>query len=232
MKKIFFSFAVLFFICIAAARAANYLVEKGNPLPYAAMCSVHVYNVGQEHNPESTADREDMRRVIAIKTNLITREMRKQYDYLDATVKRFQIQLQKAVLVARAEAAGAPAAGSSGGGSSSLSGANDCMNKSRAEMVICLRNNLSLIQSAVNANKDLSMVRKQIESDTRAMTSMTTNKDSCPDCSNNSNICGADKIKTSAGLKACLPCMACKINAIQEYQPASQRTQGQLFQGN
>ena len=245
MKKLFLIFAVCSLsIATGAAHAApspNYFVKRNvatgdvTVMPYAAMCTVHAYNIGKDSNDvfdNDSALRDEMNKVVAMKSELITREMKRQYDYLDATVKRFQIQLQKAVLVAQAEAAGAPAAGSTSGGGTSLAGANNCMNKDRTETVSCLRNNMGLIQTAVNAGKDSVAVRKQIQSDIQTITSITYDPSMMGACQLLATtdaagkaipgVCDDSKMTTPNNIKACLPCINRAIGLIQEYQPKSQ----------
>ena len=187
MKKTFLIFAVCSLLCAvgvgtadAATARANYFVRRNTAgevvevYPHAAICTVHAYNAGiSPNNPPAGTDRDEVDKVVAMKANLVTREMKKQYDYLDATVKRFQIQLQKAVLVAQAEAAGAPAAGSSSG-AGAISGMTSCSGKNRTETVICLRSNYSKLSNALAANRSSDRsFRDQMHADVMVITSMT-----------------------------------------------------------
>lgn len=71
-----------------------------------ALCSTHAYNIGRVENPES-GDRELMRDVIAMKTEIVTQQMYRHYQQMESMLKRFKTQLKKAVLSADLQAAGA-----------------------------------------------------------------------------------------------------------------------------
>ena len=71
-----------------------------------ALCSTHAYNIGEVKNPAS-GDRELMRDVIAMKTEIVTQQMYRHYQQMESMLKRFKTQLKKAVLSADLQAAGA-----------------------------------------------------------------------------------------------------------------------------
>ena len=146
-----------------------------------ALCSTHVYNIGGVSNPTNESDKQLMRDVVALKTTVMTQQMKKQYDYLDATIRRFKTQLEKAVLTTKLQAAGA---GSSNDGSSSgrrgmgnisgdqnnyLAGTQNCNNMSTtAEVYTCLRSNYNLIYNMSNGGTNISTeLRKQLANDAK-----------------------------------------------------------------
>ena len=142
-----------------------------------ALCSIHAYNIGQTSNPTDAGGKQVMQDVIGLKTTIMAQQMKKQYDFLDTTVRRFKTQLQKAILTAQAQAAGAAATESSGGGGKSanknvkLNGARDCNEVySSGDMISCLNNNLSTIRSA----SDKTNARKQLEHDAKLLQAMAT----------------------------------------------------------
>ena len=107
--------------------------------PAYALCSVHSHNIGfsdeQTGAPANPTDAEqiaEMNEVIALKATVIAQQMKQQYDFLNATIKRFKTQLEKAVLTSKMEIlTGTSASGSSGSAGSSSSGngiatATDC----------------------------------------------------------------------------------------------------------
>jgi len=166
-----------------------------------ALCNVHAYNIGLSKNPESGADKQAMKEVIALKTTVITQQMNKQYEYMEAMIQRLKTQLQKAVLTTKLQAAGAVPAtsgGRSGGGSSSdggvvggssggrpnrgLANAEDCANSytTSAEVMSCLLRNVAKIQSAVSSG-DLGTARRQLEQDLAALAPYNdmVNNESC-----------------------------------------------------
>jgi len=105
-----------------------------------------------------------MNRIIGLKITVISQQMYKQYEYLNATLRRLKIQLQKAVLTSNLEAAGAKSDGGSssgglvGGGNSEdktiyLPGANNCSNFMDYDSAYnCLQTNVSVIKTNVSTN--------------------------------------------------------------------------------
>ncbi len=71
-----------------------------------ALCSTHAYNIGNTSNPTS-AERDLMRDVVAMKTELITQQMYRHYEQMESMLRRFKTQLEKAVLTTNLQAAGA-----------------------------------------------------------------------------------------------------------------------------
>ena len=181
MKK-FIICSLLFILCTPAAFAADSSCgdEKNEFINQRlALCSTHAYNIGQITNPMDAAGRQAMEDVVALKSTIITQQMKKQYDFLDTTVKRFKTQLEKAILTAKMEAAGASA--ESGGSKASkstdknvaLAGTENCNNKSsRADVYNCLRNNYNVIYNMSNSGENLSTeTRKQLALDYKAIKS-------------------------------------------------------------
>ena len=79
--------------------------EKNDRItPELALCSVHAYNIGSSSNPTG-ADKQLMKEIIALKTTVITQQMNKQYEYMEAMIRRFKTQLEKAVLTTKLQAA-------------------------------------------------------------------------------------------------------------------------------
>lgn len=74
--------------------------------PEVALCTVHAYNIGSAANPDYSG-RSEMQEVIALKTTIIAQQMYKQYEYLEAMIRRLKTQLEKATLTASLQAAGA-----------------------------------------------------------------------------------------------------------------------------
>lgn len=157
--------------------------------PEIALCSTHVYNVGGVagddgaiYNFGDESNKQLMRDVVALKTTVMTQQMYKQYEYLDATLKRFKTQLEKAVLTTKLAAAGADtsvAGSSSYSGISTgnstyrsmdknirLAGAQNCMTTTSYQNAYsCLSSNIQLILNAVNGGNSVGEARKQLEVD-------------------------------------------------------------------
>lgn len=145
-------------------------------LPQYAMCTTHVYNIGKTENSSVAADKQEMKDVIALKTTIMTQQMKAQYDYLDATMRRLKTQLEKAILTTKLQAAGA---GTTSGGTASgaygdtgdkniyLAGTQNCNNmNTTAEVFTCLRSNYNLIYNMSNGGTNITTeLRKQLAND-------------------------------------------------------------------
>ena len=128
--------------------------------PVYAICDTHFFNAGEEKvDNSSSADAqkagfaEEVKEVVGLKVTTISQQMYKQYEYIKATLRRIQIQLEKAVLSANLEAAGAQSedGSSSGGlaGSSKKTQYNNCSGKNGQETLYCLRQNYSVLEDQV-----------------------------------------------------------------------------------
>lgn len=173
--------------CIVYAATSNGCDEDGVNMyitPTLALCSTHVYNIGKTTNPSEDANKQAMRDVVALKTTVMTQQMYKQYEYMDAMIRRFKTQLKKAVLTTSLQAAGAAdengntggysSSGSGGGGYYNtnrniiLSNASDCVAKNtKANVISCLQDNLGLIRNAV-ASGNMGDAKRQIQKDITA----------------------------------------------------------------
>lgn len=136
-----------------------------------ALCSTHAYNIGMTQNPEGPGEREIMNEVVALKTTIMTQQMKKQYDYLETTIKRFKTQLEKAILVAKVEAAGASSesGGASGSRNTKTSMGDDCTGKNRTDTVYCLRQNYAKLRTAVDTKNFGNDLKEQIVKDAYAI---------------------------------------------------------------
>lgn len=143
--------------------------------PVIALCSTHVYNIGHSTNPTTAATRQDMDMVVALKTTIITQQMYRQYENLEAIVKRLKTQLEKAVLTSKLQmVAGTNATSTTGGEATSNSGSlgrniyvEDAANCDRENTTLdilkCIQDNISKAEDA--AAKNPSGATKQLEGD-------------------------------------------------------------------
>ena len=137
--------------------------------PDFGICDTHVYNKFLEHNSTNSDDIENVREMVATKITVISQQMYKQYEYLSSTLRRLRTQLQKAVLMAELEMAGGNSEKSSSGSYSRnndkeivLAGAQNCNNISRpAEVYRCLQENINLVRSNVQTNRN--QAKKQLD---------------------------------------------------------------------
>ena len=160
--------------CVDLNSNGEFKISSTEECPYInpvfAICDTHPFNSGNsavEWNQQTTIDtdkQETMNRIIGLKITVISQQMYKQYEYLNATLRRLKIQLQKAVLTSNLEAAGAKSDGGSssgglvGGGNSEdktiyLPGANNCSNFMDYDSAYnCLQTNVSVIKTNVSTN--------------------------------------------------------------------------------
>jgi hypothetical protein len=127
-----------------------------------ALCSTHAYNIGETSNPKDAATRQRMNDVVALKSTIITQQMKKQYDFLDVTLKRFKTQLEKAILAAKVQAAGGVAEGSSSGGVSRAVYLN-CGMKGDTDTIVCVRQNLTAIQNEIGAKSGAASINTTLQ---------------------------------------------------------------------
>ena len=172
-------FGVLMFWTPVVAHAATVDAECAVFNPAFALCSTHAHNVafkadGLPANPTNTEDIAYMNEVIALKSTVIAQQLKEQYDELNAIIKRFKTQLEKAVLTSKIEViTGNAASGNSGGGSSSatvttggavIAGASDCQTYSGSSNIgSCLMTNSQIIVNT--ANSDTGSAKKQLAND-------------------------------------------------------------------
>ena len=160
--------------CVGLNGDKRFKISSTEECPYInpvfAICDTHPFNAGysaEEWNQQTTMDtdkQETMNRIIGLKITVISQQMYKQYEYLNATLRRLKIQLQKAVLTSNLQAAGAKSedgssSGGLAGGSSNddktiyLPGANNCSNFMDFDSAYnCLQTNVSVIKTNVSTN--------------------------------------------------------------------------------
>lgn len=141
--------------------------------PEIALCSTHVYNIKEVNNFESGSSKNQlMKDVVALKSTIITQQMYKQYEYLEATLNRLKTQLEREITTTKLEVAGASSSGSSSSlysygsvtGNNGVTGAENCRSGTTSEVMNCLSRNLDRISQAV-ANSDMGAAKRQIATD-------------------------------------------------------------------
>ncbi|MCL1785525.1 MAG: hypothetical protein FWG39_00010 [Alphaproteobacteria bacterium] len=156
MKKLILSFSIIT-MCLGAGGAFAQTVSDECNIdkledvsqvvhPALVLCTVHAYNAGETVNPGDGAKREQMNEIVRLKSTIVAQQMKRQYDFLDATVRRLETQLRRAALMNQMEAAGAAPANkntgtttASGGG---ISGADDCSGLwNKSEAMQCIQRN-------------------------------------------------------------------------------------------
>ena len=169
--------------------------------PIYAICDTHQYNAnvpaGQKLNSDKIAE---MKEIIGLKTTVISQQMYKQYEYLNATLRRLKTQLEKATLTATLEAAGAKSEdGSSSGGllgssSSKNSQYADCFGKDIQSTLYCLRQNYAALSNQINNKKCDKKAKAQLKTDIGLINSLLTN--GVTECTDTSSV---DKCRACLG---------------------------------
>ncbi len=156
-------------------------------VPELALCSTHVYNIGGTKNP-SGADKQLMKDVVALKTTVMTQQMNKQYEYLEAMIRRFKVQLEKAVLTTGLEAKGAASSNSSSGTTFKsndrnifMAGVKNCNNELLpTDVMTCLNNNMNTISNISGNADNISLeIRKQLVNDFNLLNKTNVNSIKC-----------------------------------------------------
>lgn len=134
-----------------------------------AICDAHKRNAGD------TSDANEIKEILGLKTTVLSQQLYKQYQYLDATIRRLEIQLKKAMVSVNLDVAAGTDSSSSSSKTSNTQFDN-CVGKSREETLYCLRSNYSKLDAEVNA-KRCKAVKEQIAKDLNTATAYTKTKD-------------------------------------------------------
>jgi len=146
--------------------------------PVFAICDTHPYNAGKDatwtQGSINSSEQEEMNRIISLKITVVSQQMYKQYEYLNATLRKLKTQLQKAVLTTNLEAAGANSEDSDKGssGSNRNSQYRDCSGKTMQGTLDCLRENYSSLAAQINSKKCTRAEKDQLKKDTAVFNSI------------------------------------------------------------
>lgn len=194
-------------ICVMGPNGKEWKNDYKQDCPYIssvyAICDAHKRNAGD------TSDANEIKEILGLKTTVLSQQLYKQYQYLDATIRRLEIQLKKAMVSVNLDVAAGTDSSSS---SSKTSNAqfDNCVGKSREETLYCLRSNYSKLDAEVNA-KRCKAVKEQIAKDLNTANAYTKTKDSKKD---DDRKCYAKNTITDCS--ACLGEYFSEITAIQD----------------
>ncbi len=133
--------------------------------PSLVLCPVHAYNSNLDNNPESSEETEQMKKIIAMKTTVMTQQMKKQYDFLESTLKRFKIQLEKSILLNNMQANGAISEESS---NKIIAGVEKCRLTTDTDYTImCIQKNLEKAENFIDSGK-VQEAKRILEQDKQA----------------------------------------------------------------
>lgn len=233
-------------VCIPfSGRADDSCADESNDAiaPEFALCSVHVYNIGETKNP-GAENRALMKDIIAMKTTVVTQQMYKQYEQMESMLRRFKTQLEKAVTMSKFEMAGADSEKSSSSSGSyasnnsriHIAGAQDCSRiYNDADTLKCYQTNIDNIERTSNYGQDVtSDLKAQLAGDfeaLKAMTFGTERKSGCVEKKEDDykNCFAKSTIKTSKAFKSCMEhyrdCLQAQYRAYND-QERSYNTKG------
>lgn len=194
-------------ICVKGPQNDSWSDDKDDTCPYIkstyAICDAHKRNAGD------TSDANEIKEILGLKTTVLSQQLYKQYQYLDATIRRLEIQLKKAMVSVNLDVAAGTDSSSSSSKTSNTQFDN-CVGKSREETLYCLRSNYSKLDAEVNAKK-CKAVKEQIAKDLNTANAYTKTKDSKKD---GDRKCYAKNTITDCS--ACLGEYFSEITAIQD----------------
>ena len=182
--------------------------------PVFGICDTHAYNLGLTQNVSGQTGQ--VRDRVALKTTVISQQMYKQYEYLAATLRRIKTQLQKSVLSAQLQMAGAQSDGSSGSGGSSVnknSAYASCLGKSRDDALYCLRQNYSAIEKKIDSKQCGKAEKTQLAADAKALSDLLTKDYKVEGLTSN---CVKEKLVNVSNCKECLGSYAVGLINLQE----------------
>lgn len=126
-----------------------------------------------------------IQKILGLKITAISQQMYKQYEYLNATIRRLKIQLEKATLTAALEAAGGKSDDSSsgllGGGSSKNSQYTNCAGKDEDGTLYCLRQNYAALSTRIESKKCQKAERDQLKKDIKLINDLLAEEVKCDD---------------------------------------------------
>lgn len=131
-----------------------------------AICDTHPYNAGITSVPSDTEELEKIKEIVGLKITVVSQQMYKQYEYINATLRRLKTQLEKAVVVSTLEAAGAKSDESANDtrlGGSKSSQYRNCTGKSKQGLLDCLRENYSILASQISSKKCDKNAKEQLQ---------------------------------------------------------------------
>ncbi len=194
-------------ICVTGPNKTKWENTYEQDCPYIS--SVYAICDAHKHNANDSSDANEIKEILGLKTTVLSQQLYKQYQYLDATIRRLEIQLKKAMVGVNLDVAAGTDSSSSSSKTSNTQFDN-CVGKSREETLYCLRSNYSKLDAEVNA-KRCKAVKEQIAKDLNTANAYTKTKDSKKD---DDRKCYAKNTITDCS--ACLGEYFSEITAIQD----------------
>lgn len=203
-----------------------------------AICDTHLFNAGKTEIPTNTEKMQEIKDATAMKVTVISQQMYKQYEYLNATLRRLKTQLEKAVLTSNLEAAGAKSDGSSSGGLAGgrgdsdktiyLAGAENCSNRTSTDSAYqCIQTNVSLIISSAASNKTNACKQLQATIDSANLWAITKKAGNVIQSNDGKDMNYCKNIMNSCNKESAISC-AQELNALVIQKKESKQNQQQM----
>lgn len=142
--------------------------------PVYALCSVHAYNAGKTENKDKTDEQEEIKRIVGLKSTVISQQMYKQYTMVESMIKRLKVMLEKATLKASLQVASGTSDDGDEGSSSGDMEFSDCSARDAESTLNCVRNNYSTMKPYVDKGNLKQSIVKQIVADCRVLNDAIT----------------------------------------------------------
>ena len=142
--------------------------------PIYALCNVHAYNAGETENPDKTDKQEEIKRIVGLKSTVISQQMYKQYTMVESMIKRLKVMLEKATLKASLQVASGTSDDGDEGSSSGDMEFSDCSARDAESTLNCVRNNYSTMKPYVDKGNLKQSIVKQIVADCRVLNDAIT----------------------------------------------------------
>lgn len=137
--------------------------------PVYALCNVHAYNTGKTENPDKTDEQEEIKRIVGLKSTVVSQQMYKQYTMVESMIKRLKIMLEKATLKASLQVASGT---SDEGDEVETSGDvefSECSAMDSEAALNCVRGNYSKMKPFIDKGNIKQSIVKQIVADCKVL---------------------------------------------------------------
>ncbi len=177
--------------------------------PIYALCSVHAYNAGQIKNPDETDKQEEIKRIVGLKSTVVSQQMYKQYTMVESMIKRLKVMLEKATLKASLQvASGTSDDGDEGSASGDVEFAT-CSAFDDETAFNCLRDNYIKMQPIVEKGRLNTKYKKQLEADCKVLGNVLPSGENKAQCS-----CSSNSMTTKSAMQNCLNGIAGDLNRL------------------
>ncbi len=172
--------------------------------PMYALCSIHAYNAGKTQNKDDSAEQEEIKRIVGLKSTVISQQMYKQYTMVESMIKRLKVMLEKATLKASLQVAGGTSDEGDEEGTPENVEFSECSAMDSETALSCVRGNYSKMKPFVDKGNIKQSIVKQIVADCKVLEDQIA---SYGETFSKVSDCNANSIVKSKGKKALEPIM-------------------------